>query len=120
MGVRTLGVITGEVGAARPSRSGLRSHSWTTPVTRSSTGQPRRRRDRIHHAIVASFAASPRPHKSTLVPQATDLLATENNERCRVPVLIIEEAHLLDHEQLEAIRMLTNGEIDSNSPWPDC
>ncbi|MER5806293.1 ExeA family protein [Streptomyces mirabilis] len=50
------------------------------------------------------------------VPAATALLATEDNERVRVPILIIEEAHLLDHEQLEAIRMLTNDEMDSNSP----
>ncbi|MER6141809.1 AAA family ATPase [Streptomyces sparsogenes] len=70
----------------------------------------------IHHAIVTSLAGVPRPHKSTLIPQATDLLATENNERGRVPVLITEEAHLLDHEQLEAIRMLTNDEMDCNSP----
>ncbi|GAA3476218.1 ExeA family protein [Streptomyces yanii] len=58
----------------------------------------------------------PRPHKSTLIPQATDLLATEHAERGRVPILIIDEAHLLDHEQLEAIRMLTNHDMDSNSP----
>ncbi|MFE5373818.1 hypothetical protein ACFRA5_42075, partial [Streptomyces mirabilis] len=50
------------------------------------------------------------------VAAATALLATENNERVRVPILIIEEAHLLDHEQLEAIRMRTNDEMDSNSP----
>lgn len=31
-------------------------------------------------------------------------------------MLIIEEAQLLDHEQLEAIRMLTSDEMDSSSP----
>ncbi|MEU6512155.1 AAA family ATPase [Streptomyces sp. NPDC046942] len=72
-------------------------------------------------SLASTTRSSPRPaaspdHKSTLIPQATDLLATENNERGRVPILVIEEAHLLDHEQLEAIRMLTNDEMDSNSP----
>jgi type II secretory pathway predicted ATPase ExeA len=32
-------------------------------------------------------------------------------------VLIIDEAHLLDHPQLESIRMLTNHDMDSRSPF---
>jgi type II secretory pathway predicted ATPase ExeA len=31
-------------------------------------------------------------------------------------VLVIDEAHLLDHDQLEAIRMLTNHDLDRSSP----
>jgi hypothetical protein len=31
-------------------------------------------------------------------------------------VLVIDEGHLLDHDQLEAIRMLTNHDLDSRSP----
>ncbi|MFG3205304.1 ExeA family protein [Streptomyces sp. NPDC048192] len=114
---RALGVITGEVGAGK------------TVAIRASLEQVDRSRHKviylanpavgvagIHHAIVTALGGVPKPHKSTLIPQASDLLATENNERGRVPVLIIEEAHLLDHEQLEAIRMLTNTEMDSKSP----
>ncbi|MFG2583451.1 ExeA family protein [Streptomyces malaysiensis] len=117
IGERALGVITGEVGAGK------------TVAVRASLSQLDHPRHKviymanpavgvagIHHAIVTSLGGVPRPHKSTLIPQATDLLATENNERGRVPILIIEEAHLLDHEQLEAIRMLTNDEMDSSSP----
>jgi len=44
------------------------------------------------------------------------LLATEEAERRRTPVLIIDEAHLLDRVQLEEVRMLTNTEMDSRSP----
>jgi transcriptional regulator with XRE-family HTH domain len=33
------------------------------------------------------------------------------------PLLIIDEAHLLDHDQLESIRMLTNHDMDSRSPF---
>jgi type II secretory pathway predicted ATPase ExeA len=32
-------------------------------------------------------------------------------------VLVIDEAHLLDHVQLEGIRMLTNHDMDSRSPF---
>jgi hypothetical protein len=38
-------------------------------------------------------------------------------ERGRTPVLIIDEAHLLDQAQLESIRMLTNHDMDSTSPF---
>jgi type II secretory pathway predicted ATPase ExeA len=31
-------------------------------------------------------------------------------------VLVIDEAHLLDHDQLEGIRMLTNHDLDRSSP----
>jgi type II secretory pathway predicted ATPase ExeA len=56
-------------------------------------------------------------HHATLVPQATEALATEQAERGRTPVLVIDEAHLLDHPQLESIRMLTNHDMDSTSPF---
>ena len=42
-----------------------------------------------------------------LIPQASDALAGEASERGRTSVLVIDEAHLLDHAQLESIRMLT-------------
>ena len=56
-------------------------------------------------------------YTSTLVPQAADALAGETAERGRTPVLVIDEAHLLHHEQLEAIRMLTNHDMDSGAPF---
>ena len=58
---------------------------------------------------------APRFHTATLIPQATDALATEYAEHGRVPVLVIDEAHLLTHPQLEALRMLTNHRMDSGA-----
>src|SRR5260370_31417003 len=49
--------------------------------------------------------------------QAGDLLAAEAAERHRVVVLILDEAHLLDPAQLEELRLLTNAEMDSASPF---
>jgi hypothetical protein len=52
--------------------------------------------------------------------------AVEQAERGRTPVVVIDEAHLLDHAQLESIRMLTlcraRGYAEattaaSGSPW---
>ena len=71
----------------------------------------------IHHQIVAALGARPLTHHATLVPQTVDALAVEQVERGRTPVLVIDEAHLLDHAQLESIRMLTNHDMDSTSPF---
>src|SRR5260370_7696423 len=49
--------------------------------------------------------------------QAGDLLAAEAAERHRVVVLILDEAHLLEPAQLEELRLLTNAEMDSASPF---
>jgi hypothetical protein len=46
-----------------------------------------------------------------------DALAVEQVERGRTPVVVLDEAHLLDHAQLESIRMLTNHDMDSTSPF---
>ncbi|HEV8555463.1 MAG TPA: AAA family ATPase [Actinophytocola sp.] len=71
----------------------------------------------IHHQIVLALGGQPLVHHATLVPQAADALAVEQAERGRTPVLVIDEAHLLDHPQLESIRMLTNHDMDSTSPF---
>jgi hypothetical protein len=80
----------------------------------------------IHHAIVTALGGLPKTHMATLVPQAGDALAIEAVERGRTPVLVLDEAHLLDHAQLEGIRMLTLcraggyaevGAAAPGSPW---
>ena len=67
--------------------------------------------------IVATLGHTPAYHKSALAPQAAEALATEHAERGRNPVLVVDEAHLLDNHQLEAIRLLTNHDMDSGSPF---
>ena len=49
--------------------------------------------------------------------QASDLLAAEAAERHRRVVVILDEAHLLQPDQLEELRLLTNAEMDSASPF---
>lgn len=113
-----LGVITGEVGAGktvaiRAALAALDQARHTIIYLPNPTIGARG----IHHAIVAALGGVPRTHMATLVPQAADALAIEAAERGRTPVLILDEAHLLDHAQLEGIRMLTNSDMDSRSPF---
>jgi type II secretory pathway predicted ATPase ExeA len=49
--------------------------------------------------------------------QAADLLAAEEAERRRRVVVCIDEAHLLSPEQLEELRLLTNTDMDAQSPF---
>jgi type II secretory pathway predicted ATPase ExeA len=49
--------------------------------------------------------------------QAADLLAAESAERHRRVILVVDEAHLLEPAQLEELRLLTNSEMDSASPF---
>jgi len=115
---RVLGVITGEVGAGKTVavRAALAA---LDPVRHTVIylGNPTIGARGIHHAIVTALGAVPKTHMAILVPQAAEALATEHAERGRTPVLVIDEAHMLDHAQLEGIRMLTNHDIDRWSPF---
>ena len=113
-----LGVITGEVGAGktvavRAALAGLDPARHTIIYL----GNPAVGVRGIYAHIVAGLGGEPAFHAARLAPQAADALAGEAAERGRTPVLVIDEAHLLDHAQLEAIRMLTNHEMDSVSPF---
>jgi type II secretory pathway predicted ATPase ExeA len=115
---RGLGVITGEVGAGKTVA--VRAALAALDRARHSLiylGNPTIGARGIHHAIVAALGGLPKTHMATLVPQAGEALAVEAVERGRTPVLVLDEAHLLDHAQLEGIRMLTNYDMDSRSPF---
>ena len=115
---RRIGVVTGEVGAGKTVA--IRAALAALDPTRHTViylPNPTIGVRGIHHQIVLALGGQPLVHHATLVPQAADALATEHAERGRVPVLVIDEAHLLDHPQLESIRMLTNHDMDSNSPF---
>src|SRR5712691_10317244 len=71
----------------------------------------------LYVTIVRAPGAQPRYLKAELMAQAADLLAAEAAERHRRVVVIVDEAHLLDPAQLEELRLLTNSEMDSASPF---
>ncbi|WP_223838748.1 ExeA family protein [Saccharopolyspora pogona] len=115
---RRIGVITGEVGAGKTVA--IRAALSTLDTSRHIViylPNPTVGVRGIHHQIVAALGGQPLVHHATLVPQAADALAIEHAERGRVPILILEEAHLLSPDQLESPRMLTNHELDASSPF---
>jgi type II secretory pathway predicted ATPase ExeA len=113
-----LGVITGEVGAgktvaARAALAGLDGSRHTIIYL----GNPAVGARGLYAAIITTLGGTPRFHKAALIPQAQAALAVEREERGRHVVIVVDEAHLLNHDQLEELRLLTNAEMDSRSPF---
>src|SRR5512142_3255869 len=71
----------------------------------------------LYVTIVRALGARPRYLKAELMAQASVLLAAETAERHRRVVLICDEAHLMQPDQLEEMRLLTCAETDSASPF---
>jgi type II secretory pathway predicted ATPase ExeA len=112
---KTLGVITGEVGTGKTVAA--RAALDPTRHTVIYLGNPATGVRGIHHHIVTALGGRPAHGTAALTAQAYDVLAGEAAERGRTPVLLIDEAHLLDHAQLESVRMLTNHDMDSRTPF---
>src|SRR3974377_1523109 len=113
-----LGVVTGDVGAGKTVA--VRAAVASLDPTRHQViniANPAFGTRGLYVTIVRSLGAQPRYLKAELMAQASDLLAAEAAERHRRVVLIVDEAHLLDPAQLEELRLLTNSEMDSASPF---
>lgn len=112
-----IGVFTGEVGAGktvaiRAATANLDSSRFSVIYLANPTVGVRG----IYATIVSALGQTPRFYRVSLCPQAHDALCAERNERGRQVVFIVDEAHLLDGESLEEIRMLTCADMDSSSP----
>jgi len=113
-----LGVITGEVGSGKTVAT--RAATAALDASRHSIiylGNPTIGARGLYAAIVTALGGVPRFHKASLIPQTADALAADENERGKRVVVVVDEAHLLAADQLEELRLLTNTEMDSHSPF---
>ncbi len=114
---RGLGILTGEVGAgktvaARATVASLEPSQHQIVYCANPTIGGRG----LLSLLVAVLGGTPHAHRAILIPQAAEVLATAVAERGRRVVFMVDEAHLLTHEQLEDLRMLTSADMDSRSP----
>jgi type II secretory pathway predicted ATPase ExeA len=114
---RSIGVITGEVGAGktvsvRAVLAGLDPSRHTVIYLPNPMIGTRG----ICEEILNAFGQRPSHLASRLFTQVSKALIAEREERGRTPVLVLDEAHLLAYEQLEMIRMLGNTAMDQDSP----
>lgn len=113
---RQTGVITGEVGAGKTVA--VRAALHTLEPSRHQViyiPDPTITMRGIHTAIVTALGGTPAFYSGVLASQTAALLAGELDERARLPVIVIDEAHLLSNTDLEALRMLTNTDMDTSS-----
>ena len=113
-----LGVVTGDVGAGKTVA--LRAAVAALDPTRHRViyiANPSFGTRGLYVTIVRALGARPRYLKAELMAQAADLLAAEAAEKHRRVVIICDEAHLLQPDQLEELRLLTNSDMDSASPF---
>jgi type II secretory pathway predicted ATPase ExeA len=118
VGEAAIGVITGEVGSGKTVA--VRAATSALDASRHSViyiGNPAVGARGLYAAIVTALGGVPRFHKAALIPQAAEAIAAEANERAKRVVIVLDEAHLLDADQLEELRLLTNAEMDSASPF---
>ncbi len=115
---RATGVVTGEVGAGKTVA--VRAATAALDPSRHALiylAQPGTGVRGIYAEIVRCLGGTPCFQRSNLVPQATELLAAEEAERGKKVVLVCDEAHLWQPDQLESLRLLGNSEMDSRSPF---
>ncbi|MFG1711308.1 AAA family ATPase, partial [Nonomuraea sp. M3C6] len=101
---KAIGMVTGEVGVGKTVA--LRATLGALDPARYSIvyiANPEIGMRGILSQLVVTLGGHPKPHLATLIPQAADILAGEHAERGRTPVLILDEAHLLNHAQLDAL-----------------
>ena len=113
-----IGVVTGEVGAGKTVA--VRAALADLDSSRHSViylGNPAIGARGLYTTIVSHLGQVPRFHRCSLIPQAQEALAAEVVERGRKVVLVVDEAHLLGADQLEELRLLTNADMDSASPF---
>ena len=113
---QAIGLITGEVGsgkslAARCAVADLEASKHTIIYI----GNPAVGARGIHQQLAHALGVAPRFHRGALITQTAELLARERDERDKQVVLIIDDAHLLDADQLEQVRLLSNDQMDSAS-----
>lgn len=113
---QTIGLVTGEVGvgktlAARCAVADLQASRHTVVYLANPAVGARG----IHQHIAYALGVAPRFHRGALIAQSAELLARERDERDKTTVLVIDDAHLLDADQLEQARLLSSDQMDSAS-----
>ncbi len=113
-----IGVLTGEVGSGKTVS--VRAAVASLDRTRHQViyvANPAFGTRGLYVTIVRALGAEPRYLRAELMAQAVELLAAESAERGRKILMVVDEGHLLEPAQLEELRLLTNSELDSASPF---
>lgn len=111
---RGAGLLTGEVGAgkstaARTWISGLNANLYKVLYLHWTSGSSLD----LLRLLARQLDLQPAHYRGDLVRQISDTIAALNKTKKQHPLLIIDEAQMLDHATLELLPLLLNFEMDS-------
>ena len=112
---REFGLFTGDTGtgkttALRRMSAELDKNRYKILYVYDSDLTPRN----FYVETLRQLGYKPRFYRGDAKRQLTNALS-EMSENGQIPVIVVDEAHLLSHEMLEEIRFLMNSEMDSKS-----
>lgn len=109
-------VLTGEAGVGKTTA--VYSVVSQLPTNKYSTvylGQDQDGTNLIKR-LAGSLGLQPKASRKHTWMQISQLLADNLSEQGKTPVVIVDEAHLVDDSTLEDLRLLTNNDFDRSSP----
>ena len=118
---RGFGLVTGEVGsgkstAIRALAAGLDLARHQLLYVAQSALTPRH----LYRALGRQMGLEPAYHAADARRQLTEALWAAHSKQDKLPVVVIDEGHLLSGHLLEEIRFFTNFSMDSASPMALC
>ncbi|MFC8520310.1 AAA family ATPase [Streptomyces sp. NPDC057257] len=115
---KAIGVVTGEVGAGKTvGLKGAVASLGPARFTVIYQPNPEVGMRGFCDRIVTSLGGTLKCQSAALAVQASAALVAEVDERGRTSAVVVDESRLLDHHELDAIRMLTNYDMDSTTPF---
>jgi general secretion pathway protein A len=113
---RGIGLITGEIGSGKSTA--LRAFVESLDPTRYTvvyTANPLIGASGIYRELLAQLGEPVPLFRQQMVLAIRRCFDVLTNERKRTPIVIIDEAHLLDQRSLEELRLLLNVRMDSQA-----
>jgi type II secretory pathway predicted ATPase ExeA len=109
-------VLTGEAGVGKTTA--VYSVVSQLPTNKYSTVYLGQDQDgtNLLKRLAASLGLQPKSSRKHTWMQISQLLSDNLSEQGKTPVVIVDEAHLVDDSTLEDLRLLTNNDFDRSSP----
>jgi general secretion pathway protein A len=111
-----IGLVTGEIGSGKSTA--LRAFVESLDPTRYTvvyTANPLIGITGLYREVLAQLGEPVPPFRQQMVLAIRHAFDVLTNDRKKTPLLIVDEAHLLDQRMLDELRLLLNAQMDSQA-----